>query len=106
MPDADLHPRHLRADPRISNPAVVGWLLLALSGCASIAPQPTDPVAVEIPAAWSAAPVSATTEPTVLAQWWARFNDPLLSRLVDQALQANLSIKSAEAALRLSLIHI
>ncbi|RUQ29829.1 MAG: efflux transporter outer membrane subunit [Candidatus Competibacteraceae bacterium] len=106
MPDADLHPRHLRADPReglasrFNTSTVIGGLLLALSGCASIAPQPTNPVAVEIPAAWSAASVSATTPPTVLVQWWSRFNDPLLSRLVGQALQANLSIKTAEAALR------
>ncbi|MCC8992592.1 MAG: TolC family protein, partial [Candidatus Contendobacter sp.] len=100
MPDADFYSRHLRADPRISNPAMVGWLLLALSGCASIAPQPTDPVAVAIPAAWSGAPVSATADPTALMQWWSRFNDPLLSGLVGQALQANLNIKSAEAALQ------
>ncbi len=106
MPDADLHPRHLRADPReglasrFNTSTVMGGLLLALSGCASIAPQPTNPVAVEIPAAWSGAPVSATAAPTALAQWWGRFNDPLLSRLVGQALQANLSIKTAEAALR------
>ena len=37
-----------------------------------------------------------------LAQWWQRFNDPLLSTLVTQALQANTSIRSAQAALQQS----
>ena len=35
-----------------------------------------------------------------LAQWWQRFNDPLLSALVTQALQANTSIRTAQAALQ------
>jgi len=37
-----------------------------------------------------------------LAQWWQRFNDPLLSTLVTQALQANTSVRSAKAALQQS----
>jgi NodT family efflux transporter outer membrane factor (OMF) lipoprotein len=32
--------------------------------------------------------------------WWRDFNDPLLSKLIDQALQANTSIRSAQAALQ------
>ena len=37
---------------------------------------------------------------TPLAQWWLRFEDPLLGRLVDEALRANTSVKSAQAALQ------
>ena len=37
-----------------------------------------------------------------MAQWWQRFNDPLLSTLVTQALQANTSVRSAKAALQQS----
>jgi NodT family efflux transporter outer membrane factor (OMF) lipoprotein len=33
-------------------------------------------------------------------QWWSRFDDPLLSRLVARALEANTSVKSAQSALR------
>ena len=74
--------------------------MLALSGCASVAPQRAAPVAVDVPADWSAANVSATTGASSLAQWWLRFDDPLLASLVAQALQANTSVKSAQAALR------
>lgn len=37
--------------------------------------------------------------PTPLAQWWLRFDDPLLVVLIDEALRANPSVRSAEAAL-------
>jgi NodT family efflux transporter outer membrane factor (OMF) lipoprotein len=47
------------------------------------------------------AAVPATMQPAnALAQWWQRFNDPLLSALVTQALQANTSIRTAQAALQ------
>ncbi len=42
----------------------------------------------------------AATPANALAQWWLRFNDPQLSTLVTQALQANTSIRSAQAALQ------
>lgn len=78
----------------------VGCLLLALNGCASVAPQSAPFAAVDIPAAWSAADPSATTDTSSLSQWWLRFDDPLLGNLVNQALQANTTVKSAQAALR------
>jgi NodT family efflux transporter outer membrane factor (OMF) lipoprotein len=40
--------------------------------------------------------------PTSLVQWWQRFNDPLLSSLVTNALQANTTVWSAQAALQQS----
>lgn len=106
MPDACLNPNDLRvghradAAHRTSNPTFVGCLLLALYGCASIAPRQTVPITVDVPAAWSTADVSTTTGNPSLAQWWSRFDDRLLSSLVTQALRANTSVKSAEAALR------
>lgn len=75
-------------------------LALTLGGCASLqrglASDAPTPAAV--PAQWSAA--SGSAQPTALAQWWQRFNDPTLTGLVTQALQANTSVKSAQAALR------
>ena len=59
---------------------VAACLMLALSGCASVAPQRAAPVAVDVPADWSAADVSATTGAPSLAQWWLRFDDPLLGQ--------------------------
>ncbi|MFZ1830865.1 MAG: efflux transporter outer membrane subunit, partial [Candidatus Competibacteraceae bacterium] len=85
----------------MTNPIVLGGLMLALYGCALIAPQSAAPVAVDIPDTWAAtADRAAPASSSSLARWWARFDDPLLSHLVTQALQANPSIKSAEAALR------
>jgi NodT family efflux transporter outer membrane factor (OMF) lipoprotein len=67
---------------------------MALGGCSSWSPQ----------ARGESDPVIATTGSGAhsLAQWWQRFNDPLLSTLVTQALQANTSIRSAQAALQQS----
>ncbi|MGZ5104611.1 MAG: efflux transporter outer membrane subunit, partial [Usitatibacter sp.] len=80
-------------------PYVVGCLMLALHGCASLAPQDAAPAAVDVPAAWSTADVSVAYA-TSLAQWWLHFDDPLLGSLVTQALRANTSVKTAQAALR------
>jgi len=63
---------------------------------------------MQVPAHWSAAASvghaadTATANANPLAQWWQRFNDPLLSSLVMQALQANTSIRTAQAALQQS----
>ena len=77
-------------------------LAAALSGCAALvsaeAPLPATPV----PAMWST-PSGATVPgqtPTALARWWQRFNDPQLTTLVTQALQANTDVRSAQAALQ------
>ncbi len=79
---------------------VLSCLTLILSSCTSLAPQRAASDQVEIPAAWSAADVSAQASATSLAQWWSRFDDPLLTCLVAEALQANTSVKTAQAALR------
>ncbi len=75
-------------------------MALALGGCAGLRSDPAAdaPAPLATPAQWSAAAASA--QPTALAQWWQRFNDPTLTGLVTQALQANTSVKSAQAALR------
>ena len=105
MPDACLnhdHPadHHAVAPRGVRLTTLVACLMLALAGCASVAPRRAEPVAVDVPADWSVADVSATTGASSLAQWWLRFDDPLLARLVAQALQANTDVKSAQAALR------
>ncbi len=82
--------------------------MLVLGGCGSIARQDNSPVPIKVPAAWSAAHDLATAGNTSLAPggntslvlWWRHFADPLLASLVEQALLANTSVKSAQAALR------
>jgi outer membrane protein, multidrug efflux system len=72
-----------------------------LSACASTAPlQGPLPIST-VPAAWTGtAPSSPPAQaPTALGAWWQRFNDPLMTGLVTQALQANTSVQSAQAAL-------
>ena len=88
---------------------------MLLSGCAGMALPGRGVPVLPVPAAWSAAaedavqpsgsasdPVFAfaNTDPAALAQWWQRFGDPQLSALVEQALQANPSVRSAQAALQ------
>lgn len=76
--------------------AATAWL----GACASPAPAPTTGQAMApVPASWST-PTAGGASATPLAQWWQRFNDPTLTGLVTQALQANTSVKSAQAALR------
>jgi len=82
-------------------PTSVPALSLAalLSGCVSLAPQGSALPQALVPAAWSGS-ASTPGPATSLAQWWHRFNDPLLARLVTQALQANTTVRSAQAALQ------
>lgn len=70
-------------------------LAMALSGCAAW--SPASPAA-SAPTPTNTPPASANS----LARWWQTFNDPLLSTLVTQALQANTSVRSAQAALQQS----
>ncbi|WP_372657188.1 efflux transporter outer membrane subunit [Hydrogenophaga sp.] len=80
----------------------LAWMLaLLLSGCASLTPPPRDLGTVAVPSAWSVPSAQAAGVPsaTDLATWWQRFDDPALTALVTQALQANTSVKSAQAAL-------
>jgi multidrug efflux system outer membrane protein len=79
--------------------AAMAWLLTA-AGCASVAPIAAPPQAVEVPAQWAAGVDATAATPGPLAQWWQRFGDAQLSRLVERALQANTSVNSAQAALR------
>ncbi|MEO5695909.1 MAG: efflux transporter outer membrane subunit [Burkholderiaceae bacterium] len=73
-----------------------------VSGCASLAVAPGPAVTdLALPSAWHAgtsAPVHA--DATALADWWQRFNDPVLTRLVTQALQANTTVQGARSALQ------
>jgi len=78
--------------------------MLALAGCASVSPHRAEAPMAPVPAAWSVAP-QATPQalgqpPTDLSGWWQRFDDPWLTDLVAQALRANASLQSAQAALR------
>jgi len=100
---AQLRPRLLechRPALRIAAFAAAG----VLAGCATVPQESPSALPFAVPPAWSgdasAAPKDTTADATSLAQWWQRFDDPLLSRLVDEALSANTNVTSAEAAVR------
>ena len=68
---------------------------LALAGC-TVGPDFQRPAA-EVPAHWSA---PASEAPVVDGPWWAGFNDPELTSLIDRSAAANLSLR--QAALRIA----
>lgn len=83
-------------------PLRFGAALLAaalLAGCASLrAPDVAPQAGVAVPAGWSAGAGSANA--SSLADWWQRFDDPVLAGLVRDALAANTDLDAARAALR------
>lgn len=99
-----LHPPQRRPHAAVLAGAALA-ALATLAGCASVAPAPAPQLA-GLPAAWSQAdrqtggqadPAAARTS---LLAWWQQFDDPQLTALVTQALQANTGVRSAQAALR------
>jgi NodT family efflux transporter outer membrane factor (OMF) lipoprotein len=59
----------------------------------------------DVPAGWTrldptARPVARAETPGDLSQWWQRLNDPLLSGLIEEALQASPDLRTAQARLR------
>lgn len=76
-------------------------IALLLSGCAALSSSPLALPATPVPTEWSTtAPyASDPTASASLAAWWQGFNDPQLSALVNQALQANTDLRTAQAAL-------
>jgi NodT family efflux transporter outer membrane factor (OMF) lipoprotein len=62
-------------------------LALLAAGCATVNSPKSDPANPTLPTLQHSA-------------WWRDFNDSLLSKLITQALQANTSIRSAQAALQ------
>ncbi len=100
---------HRPPEPSSTLPQVLrrwSWTLslglpLLLGACASVMPAHPDTALPTVPAQWSNAPSGAqgSTAPDI-SVWWTRFGDAQLTALVDQALQANTSIKAAQAAVR------
>lgn len=99
MPTPNLK-NHKLTPPR---PALAAALIaLALAGCATTQPPGAGLPALSVPASWSPAHLVYTpdADPQSLARWWQGLGDPQLATLVEQALQANLSLASAQSALR------
>lgn len=85
-------------------------VLLALGGC-TVGPNYEKPdlqlpdafaAAQEEPSTRPATQVVSTTQPAVgvAGAWWQAFGDPELNALIEQAAQANLDLRAAEARVR------
>lgn len=82
------------------------WMgLLILGGC-TVGPNYHLP-ATTVPAAWMGAGQAeqaqtsiATSQPAELTEWWKHFNDPMLTSLIEQAIQSNLDLAQAKARIR------
>jgi outer membrane protein, multidrug efflux system len=73
--------------------------LVLLSGC-RVGPEFTVPQTA-VPPTWTGSTMApATPDAAALAQWLTSFNDPLLTSLVGEALQANLDLRLAGSRLR------
>jgi len=84
---------------------VLGMGLVILQGC-TVGPDYHLPVTA-VPEAWrgvSTAETSdasvTTSQPAELADWWKHFSDPVLTSLVQRAIQSNLDLKQAIARVR------
>lgn len=74
-------------------------LALGLGGCAVTSPDFERLTQEAVPAAWQRTSLPAG-DFSAWADFWARWQDPVLVRLVEQALEANPDIESAAASLR------
>ncbi len=82
---------------------LVSLVVLLNTGCAPVGPDFIAPRS-DVPAAWSTETTQgvsgANQDPQKLAEWWRNFNDPILTRLIEQAVDNNLDMKQAMAKVR------
>jgi len=72
---------------------------LAFTSCASVESEPPRSE-VELPATWRESAAGSSEEPAQLANWWGRFEDPLLASLVERAALGSHDLRQAIARMR------
>ena len=85
---------------RLLLPCSAVLLAALLSGCITVGPDYRSPETA-MPAAWTQ--LSQTTgawQAQDLSSWWQQLDDPRLSSLISEALQANLDLQTAHSRLR------
>ena len=73
-------------------------LSLLATACTHLEPAPPPAEVVALPDTWSAplaVPTDIAATATDLSSWWTKFNDPVLARLIDDALLHSPDIRSA-----------
>lgn len=64
-----------------------------MAGCSAVGPDYQPPAQPQLPSEWSDKEAAEQTEG--VGAWWKLFNDPVLSDLIEQGAQQNLSIAAA-----------
>jgi len=74
---------------------------VALASCTTLGPDYRAPGAgtLPVPEAYHGGQPGETAAPADLSRWWERFNDPLLTRLVDEVGDGNLDLAQAGSRL-------
>ena len=99
--------QNLTGGLRRTTDAFLCWgMLLVLTGC-KVGPD-YEPPFTPTPQRWVASDTSEaagqteldTETPVDLSRWWARLDDPVLTSLIEEAIQNNLDIVLADARLR------
>lgn len=81
-------------------PAALACAVL-VTGCSHTSQFAGQSTAVQVPDQWHNTGAQPQPQsPQDLSHWWQRFGDAQMTALIEQALQANPSIQSAQAALR------
>jgi len=84
-------------------PAAALCCLLAFAACAPVGPDYTPP-AYHAEENWHSelteGLAAQNAKPEELSRWWASFDDPVLSNLIDMAVAGNLDLQQAYARLR------
>lgn len=83
---------------RSRTPLLALAVSLLLTACAT--PDPTQPPLPEAPPGWRAAPLPHAGSTDALANWWSRFDDPLLQALLREAQAQSPQLAAAAARLR------
>jgi NodT family efflux transporter outer membrane factor (OMF) lipoprotein len=69
-------------------------LVMALEGCMMVGPDYVRPEA-DVNPSWLESSPALPEEPAEIREWWTAFDDPVLTRLVHEAYEQNLSLRAA-----------
>ncbi len=73
------------------------WVILNLMSCATVGPDYVEP-RPEMPSAWQATPDPAVVPgKAMIRRWWTVFDDPMLTRFIQEAGESNLDLRAAVA---------
>jgi multidrug efflux system outer membrane protein len=92
--DMELLDRHSSSARALLQAAGAAAAACVLAGCLPKAAEPVKP-ALDMPAAWQALPADGRT--VTVASWWDVYDDPVLARLIEEALERSTDIAQAIA---------